>query len=41
MDNFSNISKTKSLGIFELGIGVPADTTNVLHSNVQILSFQE
>lgn len=31
-DSFSNISKTKPLGIFEWGIGVPADTANVLHS---------
>jgi hypothetical protein len=30
MDSFSNISKTKSLSIFELG--VPADAANVLHS---------
>jgi hypothetical protein len=31
-DSFSNITKTKPLGIFEWGIGIPADTANVLHS---------
>jgi Glycosyl hydrolase family 26 len=31
-DNFSTISKTKPLGIFEWGIGDPADTANVLHT---------
>ena len=31
-NSFSTISKTKPLGIFEWGIGIPADTTNVLHT---------
>lgn len=31
-NSFSTISKTKLLGIFEWGIGDPADTMNVLHT---------